>query len=233
MMKKVASGTSSIRAEKVNPSPRLPRAELVYAAVKEAILSGQLHSGSRILETDIARMLGVSRTPVREALNHLSARGLIEEAPGRGFVVTRLDRQHILELYALREVLEATAARLASQHASIIEIEHLCDLHKEFATSEGNSGRLRDINRRFHQTISDASHNRYLVQWLKAFQDTLALLPYTAYEGDRYRSAQQEHASILGAINAHEAEEAERAARMHVRNGLTHRLKILFHTEAV
>jgi len=102
----------------------------------------------------------VPYTPVREALNRLSARGLLEVAPGRGLVVTRLDRQQIMEIYALREVLEGTAARLAAQHASPSEIEQLSVVLGQFIASAGDLEKLRRFNRLFRQAIYEASHNR-------------------------------------------------------------------------
>ena len=139
--------------KKLSPYCHLPRSEFVYSALKEALAGGRLKPGDRIREEEIARALGVSRTPVREALNRLSARGLIEVAPGRGLVVARLNRQQILEIYVLQDIIEATATRLAAQHAAAIEIEHLRDLVKEFASAEGDLDRLLQINRQLHHTI--------------------------------------------------------------------------------
>ena len=233
-MKNVAKHAGPFDLEKLAAYRPLPRAEFVYSALKEALTNGRLQSGDRIREEEIARALSVSRTPVREALSRLSLRGLIEVAPGRGLVVARLDRQQILEIYILREIIEATATRLAAQHAAAIEIGHLRDLVKEFSASETDLDRLRQINRQFHHTIYEASHNRYLVQWLNEFRDTMALLPYTTYAAsERFRSALDEHSMIVEAIEARDAEAAERAARLHVRNGKAQRLKMLFEAQAV
>jgi DNA-binding GntR family transcriptional regulator len=149
-------------------------------------------------------------------------------------VVARLNRQQILEIYVLQDIIEATATRLAAQHAAAIEIEHLRDLVKEFASADGDLDRLLQINRQLHHTIYEASRNRYLIQWLDEFRDTMALLPYITYtSNERFRSARDEHSMIVEAISARDPEAAERAARLHVRNSQAQRMKMLFETQTV
>jgi DNA-binding GntR family transcriptional regulator len=166
-------------------------------------------------------------------LGRLSARGLIEEVPGRGLVVTQLDKQQVLEMFVIREALEPVAASLAAQHAAPAEIEHLRILTKQFAAATNDPEWLR-INRLFHQTIHEASHNRYLIQWLDEFRDAIALLPYPGYQASkRFHAACKEHSLIVEAIAARDAKAAEEAARTHVRNGEAPRLKMLLETYAV
>ncbi len=228
-MRKPPKPTGPFDPDSIAAHRLLPRGEFAYRVLKDALANGRLHSGDRMREEEIARALGVSRTPVREALNRLLSRGLLEVAPGRGLVVTQFDRQQIMEIYALREVLEATAASLAAQHASSIEIGHLRELLKQFAASVGDIEKLQRINRLFHQTIYEASHNRYLIQWHGEFRDTMALLPYVTYGvDDRFRSAHAEHGRVVDAIEARDSAAAEQAAREHVRKGQVQRLKMLF-----
>ena len=99
-----------------------------YERLLNAIDSGELAPGSRLLEAQLAERLGVSRTPVREALRRLEAQGLVTHEPHRGVVVAELDYDQLGELYAVREVLEGTAARLAARHASPEEVEVLREM---------------------------------------------------------------------------------------------------------
>src|SRR5262249_59308658 len=98
------------------------RSEFVFAALRDAIWDGRFAPGERIPEEEIARSLGVSRTPVREALRRLQERGMLSIGAGRSLVVAELSQQQVLELYAMREILEGSAARFAAQHAHRAEI---------------------------------------------------------------------------------------------------------------
>lgn len=158
----------------------IQRGEFVYQELRNAIAAGQFQQGERIREEDVAKSLGVSRTPVREALRRLQTRGLLELAAGRGLVIAELSRQQVLELYAMREILEGAAARLAAQHAMESEIAHLRHLLAGLR-KETNPQKLADLNRGFHHTICDAAHNRYMQQSLNDLGDALALLRDTTF----------------------------------------------------
>ncbi|MGE4370728.1 MAG: GntR family transcriptional regulator, partial [Burkholderiaceae bacterium] len=110
----------------------LPRSELAYRHIREAIRSGRFRPGDRLREVDLATELSLSRTPIRQALAKLEANGLIVNDPIRGLMVTELDFSAINELYYIREVLEGTAARLAAQHASDVELSILADLCEQY-----------------------------------------------------------------------------------------------------
>ena len=108
----------------------LPRSERAHRYLRDAIRAGRLRPGDRLREVDLAATIGLSRTPVREALARLESEGLVVNDSMRGIVVTELDYSMVAELYVMREVLEGTAARLAAQHASEVELsilEELCD----------------------------------------------------------------------------------------------------------
>jgi DNA-binding GntR family transcriptional regulator len=107
------------------------RADFVFETLRDAIWDGRIARGVRIREEEIARNLGVSRTPVREALQRLQQRGLLVVGAGRGLVVAELSHLQVVELYAMREILEGSAARFAAQHASDTEIEILHRLQRE------------------------------------------------------------------------------------------------------
>ena len=109
------------------PQPR-DLGQEAYGRIRAAIRDGTLGPGLRLTETDLAARFGVSRTPVRQAIARLEAEGLLTHEPRRGLTVMRPDHQQVVELYVMREVLEAAAARLAAQHASPTEIGAMAEL---------------------------------------------------------------------------------------------------------
>lgn len=192
------------------------RSEYVFRALRDAIQEGRLPQGERLREEDVARRLGVSRTPVREALRRLMARGLVQEAPGRGLVVVELNKRQVIELYAMRKILEGAAARFAAQHASPAEGEMLRRIAAE-CRDAATPPEMAQSNRAFHRAIYEAAHNRYLLQALSDLSDALALLPSTTFQQHgRAQSAYIEHMKITEAIIAHNADAAEAAAREHI-----------------
>src|SRR6476661_5280826 len=112
------------------------RADFVYDSLRDAISDGRIAGGERVREEEVARNLGVSRTPVREALQRLQQRGLLALGAGRGLVVAQLSQQQVVELYAMREILEGSAARFAAKHATAAEIEILYQLQEELKTAD-------------------------------------------------------------------------------------------------
>jgi len=207
----------------------LSRGELVHHELLQAIRDGRYPSGTRVREAEVADWLGVSRTPVREALRRLQSEGLVVFTPWRGVVVAELDQQQVIELYAMRRVLEGTAARLAAQHAADSEIDGLIDLVEREKAAKGDIDRLVDINGRFHQAIYSAAHNRYLLKALNSLSDSLALLRSTTYGvPGRPAAAITEHQAIVAAIQSRDANAAESAASDHLGGAERARLKVLF-----
>ena len=193
------------------------RADVVFETVRDAIWTGRIAGGERVREEDVARNLGVSRTPVREALQRLQQRGLLTIG-SRGLIVSQLSTSQVLELYAVREVLEGSAARLAAQHANDIEISILHRLQRELERVEEDANAVVMLNRRFHQAIYDAAHNQYLTQMLDVLHDSLALLNNTTFRAPKRKETDKEHRKIVLAIEKHDPDQAELAARQHIRN---------------
>jgi len=154
----------------------MSRSEFVYASLRDAIWEGRFAPGERIGEEEVARSLGVSRTPVREALRRLQERGLLAIGAGRSLVVAELSKSQVIELYAMREILEGSAARFAAQHANEAEIDMLHRLLDELDKHADDARMLVALNRRFHGAICEAAHNRYLTQTLDGMHDAMALL---------------------------------------------------------
>lgn len=206
----------------------MSRAGWVYDQLLSEIHAGKFKRGERIRESEVAAALGVSRTPVREALARLHARALLELAPG-GLVVAQLNRSQTVELYAIREILEGSAARFAAKHAAPSEIATLHQIAREFARHGDDPEMMARVNREFHATIYEAAHNRYLMRMLDEVHDALALVPGTTFSvKGRPEAAILEHAAILEAIEQHDPDAAERAARLHIERAQEVRLALLF-----
>lgn len=206
----------------------LPLGEAVFRALCQALRDGVYRPGDRIVEDEVAQKLEVSRTPVREALGRLLAKGRVEHAGGRGLVVRRPDAAEVLELYAMREILEGAAARLAATQASAPEIDTLRDLADGFAVQTENPREMARLNRLLHEAIVRAARNRFLDGALREMQDAIALLgPTTFNVGGRPSTAIAEHAAIVAAIAGRAPDTAEQAARAHIREALRARLRLM------
>jgi len=212
--------------------PQASRADQVQRQILKSIRSGDYRPGDRIRETAVAQSLGVSRTPVREALRRLESDGLLSFESWRGAVVARLDRQQVSELYAMREVLEGAAARMAARHIDDAGIELLELLLEQAQESPDDPARLAKLNRDLHQTIYSAAHNRYLLQTLGQLENALALLGGTTYAvSGRAKTAAAEHQAIVEAICSRDAEAAELATRKHIAAAQRARLRLLLEEE--
>ena len=208
--------------------PSLPLAEAVFRLLRAGLHSGVFRSGSRLREEDVAQALKVSRTPVRDAFARLAAKRLVEPSGRRGLTFRTLDTAEILELYALREILEGACARLAARQASDAEIETLAELASGFLAAADDPREQAHLNRLFHEAIFRAARNRHLDMALSEMQDAIALLGPTTFgvEG-RTSTAIAEHARIVDAITRRDADGAERAAREHIREALRARLRVI------
>ncbi len=205
------------------------RSELAYRKLREAIQQGTLKPGERIMEIEVADWLKVSRTPVRDAIRRLEADGMLRYEPRSGLVVATLDRQAVMELYIMRDVLEGTAARMCARHASDLEVLELADLVKREQELQGDFEALARHNRRFHEAIHRGAHNRYLEKSLGAVNDSMWLLGRSQMLlPHRAKAALNEHAEIARAIHKRDPAAAEEAARKHVRAAQRERLKLLF-----
>jgi DNA-binding GntR family transcriptional regulator len=222
----------------VAPTPDLgsarhgARSELVYMELREAIRTLRLKPGDRILETEIADRLKVSRTPVRDAIRRLESDGILMHEARGGLVVAKLDERAVIELYAIREVLEGTAARLCARHASDMEIMALAELVKREQQLQGDYAALAVHNQRFHEAIRNAAHNRFLLKSLNAVNDSMGLLGRSQMLiPQRAKTALAEHTDIVRAIQKRDPDAAEAANRKHVVAAQRERVKHMFQVE--
>ncbi|MEM9795315.1 MAG: GntR family transcriptional regulator [Pseudomonadota bacterium] len=184
--------------------------------ILDAIDRGEFRPGDRLVESELADRFGVSRTPVREALQRLETQSLLTR-DGRSLIVATLDHDQMAELYAVRTELEALAARLAAQHAADEEIRVLAAMVEEDRALLGDTQALARANRRFHGQIHLASHNRYLVQQLGQVHRHMALMATTSLAAEgRGEVALAEHRAIVEAIAARDGDRAAEALRQHL-----------------
>ena len=196
-----------------------------YALILESIDTGVFKPGDRLVEIDLADKFGVSRTPIREALQKLETQSLLER-DGRSLIVSSLDHNQMAELYVVRAELEGLAAKFAAKHATDEEKRVLQDMVDNDRTLMGDPTALARANRRFHKQIHLASHNRYLVQQLDLVHRSMALMATTSLAVDgRGEIAMAEHQAIVDAIIAGKAQDAYNCLRDHISVAYVTRLK--------
>ena len=197
-----------------------------YALLLEAIDVGIFKPGDRLVESDLAERFGVSRTPIREALQRLETQSMLTR-DGRSLIVASLDYNQLAELYVVRAELEGLAAQLAARHATPEEVGVLRDMVEEDRSLLGQPTELARANRRFHKQIHLASHNRFLVQQLDLVHRSMALLATTSLAAEgRDTDALREHAAIVAAIEAQDGTAAAKALREHISKAFVTRLKL-------
>lgn len=196
-----------------------------YDLILNAIDVGIYRPGDRLVESELAERFGVSRTPVREALQRLETQAMLTR-DGRSLIVSSLDHNQMAELYEVRAELEGLAAALAAKHASPEEIKVLYEMVKEDRKYLGNPRDLSIANRRFHRQIHLASRNRYLVLQLEMVHRSMALLAETSLAADgRGEMALAEHFVLVQAIEAGNSHDADRLLKDHLSFAFQTRLK--------
>lgn len=193
--------------------------------IRRAIQEGRIPTGTHLTETDVAEWLGMSRTPIREAMRRLENEGLLLNQPFRGAMVMRLDAEDIRQLFAVRELLESAAAGWCAEHASVAEIEVMRDLLVQEERELVDPRALMTLNRRFHDAVLDAARNNFLRKATVGVQASFPLLgDSNLLDEPRAREAHAQHRKILEAIFRRDRTGAEAAARAHVRASLDYRL---------
>ena len=199
-----------------------------YARFREGLHKGTLKPGQRLVEASVAAALGMSRTPVREAMRRLQTEGLIVHSPPRGLCVASPDPDQVDELYLMREALEGAAARMAAQRANAAEITFLQQLVTDENLLIDKPEEMALHNAKLHRAIYRAAHNRYLLQTARNMTDSMILLgPCTLEAPGRAAPAHVEHATLVAAIAARDAAAAEAAAQLHIRNAQQTRLQMI------
>ncbi len=197
-----------------------------YQLILEAIDSGIYKPGDRLVESELAERFGVSRTPIREALQRMETQSLLSR-DGRSLIVASLDHTQLSELYVVRGELEGLAARLAARHATPEEVRLLRDMYEGDKALVEDPEALARANRRFHRQIHLASHNRFLVQQLDLVHRSMALLATTSIAAaGRGEDTLKEHGDIIAAIEAGDGDAAYVALKEHISKAFVTRLRI-------
>jgi DNA-binding GntR family transcriptional regulator len=199
---------------------------VVIDRLRDMIMQGELHAGEWLRQERLARELGVSHTPIREALKQLEVEGLVEHVPYRGVRVVEFNVEDVIDIYNMRSALEGLAAAAAANNASADEIAELRRLHEEIIAipeTLDSQHLLKELNRQFHRRIIHASGRTYLIRmldqlwswfptmlWSKFALDADALTP------ERTGVDNREHGEIVAALERHDAEAAERIIRQHI-----------------
>jgi len=211
----------SVKKEKhvVIPLKRTRLADEAAQALREAILTEEMASGTRLRQVQLATQLGISRTPLREALMKLEQEGLIELLPGGGLRVTVLNLDEAVELYDVREVLDGLAARLAAQRIDeqgIRNLErHLVRMKACLTGHDAHTWFVAHVA--FHDGIFRASGNGRLQALSSVVRLSIQRFhPVLLATPNRLAEAYQEHDDIFEAVRAHDPEAAERLARAHI-----------------
>jgi DNA-binding GntR family transcriptional regulator len=217
-----------MQGKKALRDPDISLSEYAYREVREAIRNGRFTPDSRLRENDLSEMLGISRTPIREAMKRLESEQLVVYRAPRGFVVNSLTLEEVVDLYAIREILEGSAARFAAMHASSHELYEMKSLlEMQHATSD-DPEKMARLNEEFHRSIYKAAHNRFLLSALSSLGDALRLLTRTTFAApNRGKTALKEHQKVFDAISKGDADLAEKCARLHIQNAGAIRFKMI------
>jgi DNA-binding GntR family transcriptional regulator len=193
-----------------------PLRQAVYEALRELIINGTLEPGQHLVEGELAEHLGVSRQPIREALQRLQPDGWVDLRPGQGAFVHQPTTEEASQLLSVRSVLETHSAQLAAQHAVASDIEHLWELHEEGvqALAADDTKRLVEANSAFHALITEVSRNAVLAELIGQV-DRRVRWYYTPIARPRGKDAWNEHARLIRAISQKNAERAGEIMRKH------------------
>ena len=203
-----------------------------YQQLLTQIQRGQLKPGDYLREQAIAEALGVSRTPVREALRRLESDGLVTSEPRFGMVIRDLSYAEVIELYQIREVLERTAAQMSARVITEVELQELEVIQSRMEKVRHDAREMALINHTFHIAILNSAKNRYLWKALESVQKAMLILgPSTMEFPERAETAIEEHRSLLDALRARDVTLAEKVMGEHLTNAQRYRLK-QFHERA-
>jgi DNA-binding GntR family transcriptional regulator len=189
-----------------------------YAQLRDAVIDGDLHPGEPLYEIHLADRLGMSRTPVREALKVLARDGYLEELPSRGYTVPRRSLDDLREFFELREVLESTAARYAALRATHAELEELDGLCARYE-SEKDDHKWTQMGHEFHTLVVQAARNTRLQTMLHSLNAQIVISRRTVSRAGamRRQAAIRDHRAIFEAIKERDEVQAQALAAEHVR----------------
>jgi DNA-binding GntR family transcriptional regulator len=203
-------------------------AETAYAVLREAIVTNTLKPGTRLRADDLAGKLGVSKTPVREALRKLQAEALITVQAGNVLTVKSITEQELLEIYYTREALEGMAARLAAENAGTLDLANLRAIVDEIKACRSNLRRMRTLTGDFQLLVFRAARNVTIYRLLRHLQEQIRQFSGTTLtQPGRAREAAAYCANLFAALKRRDPDAAEKIARENRRRTLELRIKML------
>jgi DNA-binding GntR family transcriptional regulator len=200
----------------------------VFNQIQNDILNGLYQPGDNLIETKLSEEMGVSRTPIREAIRQLELEGLVQSIPNKGAIVKGITAKDIEDIYTIRMLIEGLAARWATEKITEEELKELRETAEleEFYTDKNDLDHLLRFDSRFHDIIFKASKSKPLMHTLSTFHHYIQRARSVSLNSpERARKALEEHKAILKAIMERDAEKAERLTTEHVRNASLHLLK--------
>lgn len=204
--------------------------EAVYATLREAILSKALRPGPQFAEEDLARVFGVSRTPIREAILRLESEHLMERRGRRRVSVSEISPAEVLEIYDVRVALDGLAAELAARHATPPEVAQLHWVTEWMKSAEDRSDfqTISALSLEWHEWLARASRNSFLLDQIRMVHDRVRRFERTTFEyPGRGGDAIAEHEQILAAVEAGDADGAIALAKAHMLNAKKVRLAMV------
>jgi DNA-binding GntR family transcriptional regulator len=218
----VTTGTSGQLVDELDGRGPIARPSLhdaIVTRVRDMIIEGELPAGSRVHEGNLGKTLGVSRTPLREALKFLASEGLVELSPGRGAVVRQFTAKDVHDSLVVLADLEGLAGRLACENASDDEIREVRALHDRMVELYEKRDRLPyfKLNQSIHSAILRLSKNEALVYVHGILQARLRRIRYIGNEGpEKWAAAVADHEEITNALEARNAERLSKALTAHM-----------------
>ncbi|MDE3100683.1 MAG: GntR family transcriptional regulator [Chloroflexota bacterium] len=212
---------AEINREGFSPFDRL--GDVAYASVRGAIVGREVRGDAVLREADLVRQLGISRTPVREALRRLEAEGLIAGLPRGGYRVVEWDSAELAQAYAVRIALEGLSVRLAAEGRNAVHLAQLGSALEDLrAATARRDEELPRLNSALHMTIADAGGNAFLRSTLSDILEIFHRHPAAERTlASRRARALAEHAALVRAIERRDADRAERLMRKHLETGRT------------
>jgi DNA-binding GntR family transcriptional regulator len=198
-------------------------AEMIVVRLREDIVSGRLRPNERIVESDIAQRMKISRTPVREALALLENRGYLSRLPSGRLIVTDHSPSQIRNLYEVREALEAMALRLACQRATEEEIERAGQLHESMlqVVRERNVNQFIELNSAFHNHLFSICGNEQLISLLETYRDQyFDRRLVRVFDSSDWRNMPKQHQRLFDAVRQRDPRLAEKAVHEHITTAL-------------
>lgn len=206
---------------KINNEGQKTLRESIYDELKNQILRGAIPPGTRLMEVDLSKRMGASRTPIREAIRMLAEDNLVVVEPNKGATVSKVAVRDLLEILEIRECLDGETAYHAAHRITPELKEELREAMNNYnlAAEQKNKSHMVIWDTEFHRIMVDATENKVMVKIAHEMRELVLRFRYLYY-GDFKRSVHvgMEHKAIFDAIDRGDAEEARRVAQLHVRN---------------